>query len=102
MTGRLGAEISLGWFQEPFIGKTIFDGKEFKSITVVKGGAKEDDMHGVDGISGGTITSDGVSDMLDERLSKYLPFFNQKLSEMIEADTVVVDSLQALTLNTIK
>jgi Na+-transporting NADH:ubiquinone oxidoreductase subunit C len=59
-------------------------------------------MHGVDGISGGTITSDGVSDMLDERLSKYLPFFNQKLSEMIEADTVVVDSLQALTLNTIK
>jgi Na+-transporting NADH:ubiquinone oxidoreductase subunit C len=103
-TPGLGAEISLGWFQEPFIGKTIFDGKEFKSITVVKGGAKEDDMHGVDGISGGTITSDGVSDMLDERLSKYLPFFNQKLSEMIEveADTVVVDSLQALTLNTIK
>ena len=101
-TPGLGAEISLGWFQEPFIGKTIFDGKEFKSITVVKGGAKEDDMHGVDGISGGTITSDGVSDMLDERLSKYLPFFNQKLSEMIEADIVVVDSLQALTLNTIK
>lgn len=101
-TPGLGAEISLGWFQEPFIGKTIFDGKEFKSIKVVKGGAKEDDMHGVDGISGGTITSDGVSDMLDERLSKYLPFFNQKLSEMIEADTVVVDSLQALTLNTIK
>ena len=101
-TPGLGAEISLGWFQEPFIGKTIFEGKEFKSITVVKGGAKEDDMHGVDGISGGTITSDGVSDMLDERLSKYLPFFNQKLSEMIEADTVVVDSLQALTLNTIK
>ena len=103
-TPGLGAEISLGWFQEPFIGKTIFEGTELVSINVVKGGAKEDDMHGVDGISGGTITSDGVSDMLDERLSKYLPFFNQKLSEMIEveADTVVVDSLQALTLNTIK
>lgn len=103
-TPGLGAEISLGWFQEPFIGKTIFDNKEFKSIKVVKGGAKEDDMHAVDGISGGTITSDGVSDMLNERLSKYLPFFNQKLSEMIEieVDTTIVDTLQALTLNTIK
>ena len=33
-------------------------------------------MHGVDGISGGTITSDGVSDMLEERLRMYLPYFN--------------------------
>lgn len=103
-TPGLGAEISLGWFQEPFIGKTIFDGTEFKSITVVKGGAKEDDMHGVDGISGGTITSDGVSEMLEERLSKYLPFFNKKISETIEAqaDTLLVDSLQTLSLNTIE
>jgi len=61
-------------------------------------------MHGVDGISGGTITSDGVTDMLEERLSKYLPFFNKKISEMIEvqADTLVVDSLQTLSLNTIE
>ena len=67
-TPGLGAEISLGWFQEPFIGKTIFEGTELVSIKVVKGGAKEGDMHAVDGISGGTITSDGVTDMLAERL----------------------------------
>ena len=78
-TPGLGAEISLGWFQEPFIGKTIFEGTELVSIKVVKGGAKEDDMHAVDGISGGTITADGVNDMLAERFGKYLPFFKKKI-----------------------
>ena len=53
-TPGLGAEISLSWFEEPFIGKTIYDGDEFVSVKVIKGGAKEDDMHGVDGSSGGT------------------------------------------------
>jgi hypothetical protein len=31
-------------------------------------------MHAVDGISGGTITSDGVTDMLKERITRYLPY----------------------------
>ena len=35
-------------------------------LIVEKGGANGD-IHKVDGISGGTITSDGVSDMIDER-----------------------------------
>ena len=30
-TPGLGAEISLGWFQEPFIGKTIYDGETLVS-----------------------------------------------------------------------
>ena len=50
-TPGLGAEISLDWFQEPFIGKTIFEGNDLVSISVVKGGAT-DDIHSVDGISG--------------------------------------------------
>jgi len=103
-TPGLGAEISLGWFQEPFIGKTIFEGAELVSIKVVKGGAKEDDMHAVDGISGGTITADGVTDMLAERFSQYLPFFKKKMSEIIELsnDSLIVDSTMAFNLNTIK
>ena len=32
-------------------------------------------MHAVDGISGGTITADGVTAMLEERLGNYVPFF---------------------------
>ena len=75
-TPGLGAEINKPMFQDPFAGKTIFEGEEFTSIKVIKGGAKQGDMHGVDGISGGTITSDGVSDMLEERLRMYLPYFN--------------------------
>ena len=104
-TPGLGAEISLGWFQEPFIGKQIFDGAEFKSIKVVKGGAKPDDLHAVDGISGGTITADGVTDMLDERLSNYLPFLIEKRINTLESavDTLLMDSTStAYTFNNLR
>ncbi|HCT70200.1 MAG TPA: hypothetical protein DF409_03250 [Bacteroidales bacterium] len=38
-----------------------------------------DPAHGVDAISGGTITSNGVSDMLRDCLENYVPYFkNQK------------------------
>ena len=50
---------------------------EFVSITVIKGGAPDGDMHAVDGISGGTITSDGVTDMIKERVSRYLPYIEK-------------------------
>tara|TARA_Y100001978_G_scaffold202556_1_gene224102 strand:- start:900 stop:1670 length:771 start_codon:yes stop_codon:yes gene_type:complete len=104
-TPGLGAEINLPWFQEPFKGKTIFDGDKFMSITVTKGGAKDDDMHAVDGISGGTITADGVTAMLEERLGNYVPFFESMRKE-IEVESVLhslaTDSLSVDTLNTIK
>ena len=75
-TPGLGAEITTGWFQAQFKGKTILDdANNFVSVTAVKGGAKTGDLHGVDAISGGTITSNGVSDMLSERLAHYLPYF---------------------------
>ncbi len=81
-TPGLGAEITTDWFQAQFAGKSLlkdanadFSTSNFASVIVVKGGAKAGDVHGVDGISGGTITSDGVSDMLEERLARYLPYF---------------------------
>ena len=81
-TPGLGAEINRDFFEKPFNGKRIFDLEgDFVSIAVVKGGAKENDYHGVDGISGGTITSDGVTAMLKERLEKYLPYFENKMKE---------------------
>ena len=77
-TPGLGAEINQYWFEDQFIGKTIFDeNNNFVSVKAVKGGAKPGDMHGVDAISGGTITSDGVSDMIEERLEHYLPYFKK-------------------------
>ena len=75
-TPGLGAEITTDWFQEQFKGKKILDeSNNFVSVTAIKGGAKTGDDHGVDAISGGTITSNGVSDMVKERLAHYLPYF---------------------------
>ena len=81
-TPGLGAEINTDWFQAQFAGKSLlkdanagFEAGNFVSVKVVKGGAKPGDNHGVDAISGGTITSDGVSNMIEERLARYLPYF---------------------------
>lgn len=74
-TPGLGAEINQGWFQEPFVGKKVFDESgEYQSIKVIKGGAPEGDKHGVDAISGGTITSNGVTEMLVRTLKIYEPY----------------------------
>ena len=89
-TPGLGAEINTPMFQDPFANKTIFEGEVFTPIKVIKGGPKEGDMHGVDGISGGTITSNGVSDMLSERLSMYLPYFNKMKSVLIFSDYLIL------------
>ena len=87
-TPGLGAEINQPFFQDPFSGKTIFEDGNLTSIKVIKGGAPDGDMHAVDGISGGTITSVGVEKMIKERLRKYLPYF-QKISVAIEVERVV-------------
>lgn len=75
-TAGLGAEINQSWYEDQYIGKTILDdNNNFVSVKAVKAGATADPMHSVDAISGGTITSDGVSLMLEERLGNYLPYF---------------------------
>jgi len=75
-TPGLGAEIkdNKSWVRQ-FIGKKIYTPeREFVSVTVRKGGAKND-TYEVDGISGATITADGVSAMLKEDLVAYEPYF---------------------------
>jgi len=82
-TPGLGAEIANKPFQDQFIGKTIFnEDYEFTSIQVVKGGVDNSNVnpkHGVDAISGGTITSNGVDNMLQEVLSVYKPFVKKHI-----------------------
>jgi Na+-transporting NADH:ubiquinone oxidoreductase subunit C len=70
-TPGLGAEINTSWFEDMFTGKKIFESDRFVSVKVVKGGAPEGDNHGVDAVSGGTITSVGLQDMLYDCLIKY-------------------------------
>ena len=75
-TPGLGAEIETTAFQQQFKGKKIFDDAgNFVSVHLIKGGAAPNDPHGVDAVSGGTITSTGVSEMLQRTISTYLPYF---------------------------
>jgi Na+-transporting NADH:ubiquinone oxidoreductase subunit C len=78
-TPGLGAEINLDWFENPFQGKQIFDQQgNFTSVNVMKGGAVPDDIHAVDAISGGTITSKGLEEMLKDCLASYEVYFKNK------------------------
>lgn len=85
-TPGLGGEIEKDWFQNNFVGKTIYSIKEKKltPIAVVKGHVKdiykddaEQTAHHVDGITAATITSSGVTELLDRWIRIYDPFFNK-------------------------
>lgn len=83
-TPGLGAEIALPEFQQQFVGKKILDENgQFVSVQVIKGGVKNSkipEIHGVDAISGGTITSNGASMMIESSLKMYVPFISKKIS----------------------
>lgn len=72
-TPGLGAEIVTEGFRNRFLGKQLFDGEKFVSVTVKKS-ANKGSLHEVDALSGGTITSEGVSNMLKNDLSFYQGF----------------------------
>ena len=70
-TPGLGAEINTPKFESMFPGKKLYEADKFVSIGVLKGGARPDDPHNVDAISGGTITSKGLQKMLLDCIGKY-------------------------------
>jgi len=70
-TPGLGAEINTTPYEAMFRGKNLFENESFVSIHVIKGGADPDNIHGVDAISGGTITSKGLEKMLFDCIIKY-------------------------------
>ncbi|MEL6986925.1 MAG: NADH:ubiquinone reductase (Na(+)-transporting) subunit C [Bacteroidota bacterium] len=75
-TPGLGAEIKDNpTFPARFVGKKIYDDNGiYQSVSVMKGGAK-DPYHEVDGISGATITANGVSEMMVRGMKYYEPYF---------------------------
>jgi Na+-transporting NADH:ubiquinone oxidoreductase subunit C len=78
-TPGLGAEIDTEKFQEKFKGKKILDDEgKFVSVKVLKGSAGSTNPHGVDAVSGATITSDGVTEMLQRTLSNYITYFKKR------------------------
>lgn len=76
-TPGLGANIATEAFQTQFEGKHIMQNGEFASIAVMKAGQKAEGKDQVDAISGGTITSKGVEDMLKTCIEKYTQFLKK-------------------------
>ncbi|KAA6336850.1 Na+-transporting NADH:ubiquinone oxidoreductase subunit C [termite gut metagenome] len=73
-TPGLGAEIATKPFQNNFLGKQITRSGALTSVAVVKPGQSVNDRDYVDGISGGTITSKAVDNMMSNSLSQYGQF----------------------------
>lgn len=83
-TPGLGAEIEQTWFQNNFKGKKIWDEttQRLRPVAVAKGAVEGQYSGGrenfyVDGISGATMTSKGVTEMIARELEKYEPYFSK-------------------------
>jgi len=84
-TPGLGAEIEKQWFQDNFKGKSIWDVQTGKLVPPILLKGKVADLiqdetrrkYYVDGITGATMTSKGVTQMLDKWLTIYEPFFEK-------------------------
>ncbi len=73
-TPGLGARVEEDWFKEQFVGKKILQDGVLTSIKIAKGHGSGG-PHEVDGISGATLTGDGINDFLAEDLATYEPYF---------------------------
>jgi len=89
-TPGLGGEIEKDWFKNNFKGKKIYspDGN-LLSITVLKGKVTDlipdaEAYHYVDGISGSTLTGNGLDRFLKNDLEIYNPFFKKVKEEKME------------------
>lgn len=82
-TAGLGAEITQQWFMDRFKDEKVFNQSgQLVGIRVSKTNNDPKDFdkndHEVDAISGATITGDGVTNMIIERLTHYLPYFEKE------------------------
>ena len=75
-TPGLGAEISQSFFIDRWIGEEISDenGQPVK-FEIAKDGSGSEMLSKVDGITGGTITSKGVEEMINRGMGVYIEYF---------------------------
>ncbi len=64
-TPGLGGEVENPTWRDQFVGKKLFDEQYQPAIKIVKGGAPAGSIHGVDGLSGATLTANGVQGTFD-------------------------------------
>ena len=81
-TPGLGARITEDGVQARFEGKKLYnDQGELVSVKMLKGESNAEsklDEHHVDGMSGATITGNGLNDMLQNYFKHYQSYFNKK------------------------
>lgn len=77
-TPGLGAEIKQSFFYKQYESESISENGVYKTIKIVKDGSgQEPSNFKVDGITGGTITSKGVEEMVDRTMQVYVKYFNK-------------------------
>lgn len=96
-TPGLGAEIATPNFQKEFEGKLLQENGVIR-ISVVKNGKVSNGEYEVDGITGGTITSKGVDNMLHDCLGKYSKFFKQIAPEVAPVQVEAVADSAAMAI----
>jgi len=78
-TPGLGGECETDWFQNQFRGKKVFEDGKRVHFEVVKGKLADKypagNDHAVDGISGATLTGNGITRFLNGGLDKYEIYF---------------------------
>lgn len=80
-TPGLGAEITQQFYIDRWIGETIIDeAGNFTPFEVVKDGSGPTKPQKVDGITGGTITSKGVEEMVNRCLAVYAAYFKSQMN----------------------
>lgn len=70
-TPGLGGECSKPWFQENFRGKKLWKDGEPVKLVVAKGKAEPVTDHNVDGMSGATITGNGIQKFVNKTFNVY-------------------------------
>ena len=77
-TPGLGARITEQSFQDLFVDKHLFVDGDFKSVAVLKKGQKATNgAEQIDALTGATITSRGVSDMMADCMAPYEAFLKK-------------------------
>lgn len=81
-TPGLGGECSSDWFQAQFKGKKVWENGDLLQFEVVKGKATDKypdgNNHAVDGMSGATMTGNGINKFLNRDLKLYDKYFSKK------------------------
>lgn len=59
-TPGLGGEVENPTWRAQFVGKKLYNAEHKPAIQIIKGGAPAESLHGIDALSGATLTSAGV------------------------------------------